>query len=77
MFARPEKKELHWWTWYPYKTAEPLSSLYFKRYLAHFVPAAFNISKYTNMITGDCSVLAAYRLPFRATTTSVLSLIHI
>ena len=72
MFARPEKKELHWWTWYPYKTAEPLSSLYFKRYLAHFVPAAFNINKYTNMITGDCSVLAAYRLPFRATTTSVL-----
>ena len=72
LFASPVSKELHWWAWYPYQTTEPLSSLYFKRYLAHFVPAAFSISKYTKRITGDCSVLAAYSLPFRTTTTSVL-----
>ena len=72
LFAKPVGKELQWWTWYPYQTTEALSSLYFKRYLAHFVPAAFKISTSTEMITADCSVLAAFGPPFRTNSTSVL-----
>ena len=71
-FARPLSKEIQWWAWYPYSTSEPLSTLYFTRYLTHFIPAALYSYHSPDMVTGDCSVLSAFRLPFQLNTSSVL-----